>query len=97
MSGKKIDLNFSTCWGTTNFTRVANGDADLGIITPTANLRLATVGAGPFSERYENLVSLGRLLHDDALTCAAAPHVKIQSLAEIAHKKMPLSHSQDLI
>jgi TRAP-type uncharacterized transport system substrate-binding protein len=129
MSRRKIELDFSTCWGTTNFTRVAgwilwglrdhfdqksrfdiklgNGvvdnikrvgrrEADLGIITPTAHFKLAREGRGPFTTAFPDLVVLGRLQHDDRLTCAAASHVKIKSLHDIAAQRLPLRIAADL-
>lgn len=129
MTRRKIQLDFSTCWGTTNFTRVAgwimwglrdhfdqksrfdiklgNGvvdnihrvgrrEADVGIITPTANLNLAREGRGPFPTAYPDLVVLGRLQHDDRLTCAAASHVKIRSLHDIAEQRLPVRIAADL-
>lgn len=129
MTHRKIELDFSTCWGTTNFTRVAgwimwglrdhfdqksrfdiklgNGvvdnihrvgrrEADLGIITPTANLNLAREGRGPFTSAYPDLVVLGRLEHDDRLTCAAASHVNIRSLHDIATQRLPVRIAADL-
>jgi len=125
MNRRKIELDFSTCWGTTNFTRVAgwimwglrdhfdqksrfdiklgNGvvdniqrvgrrEADLGIITPTANLNLAREGRGPFTTAYPDLVVLGRLGHDDRLTCAAASHVKIKSLHDVVSRECLCPH-----
>jgi TRAP-type uncharacterized transport system substrate-binding protein len=129
MNRRKIELDFSTCWGTTNFTRVAgwimwglrdhfdqksrfdiklgNGvvdniqrvgrrEADLGIITPTANLNLAREGRGPFTTAYPDLVVLGRLGHDDRLTCAAASHVKIKSLHDVVSQRLPVRIAADL-
>lgn len=129
MTQRKIELDFSTCWGTTNFTRVAGwimwglrdhfdpksrfdiklgngvvdnihrvarGEADLGIITPTQNLNLAREGRGPFTTAYPDLVTLGALQHDDRLTCGVASHVKINSLHDIAAQRLPLRIAADL-
>jgi TRAP-type uncharacterized transport system substrate-binding protein len=129
MSRRVIELSFSTCWGITNFTRVAGwvlwglrdhfdlrsrldinlgngvvdnihrvgrGEADLGIITPTANLNLARLGKGPFTTAYPDLVTLGRLQHDDRLTCVAARHVDIRSLHEVAARRLPVRIAADL-
>jgi TRAP-type uncharacterized transport system substrate-binding protein len=124
-----IKLSFSSCWGITNFTRVAgwilwglrehydiksdftielgNGvmdnflrvgrkEADIGIITPPSNMGLAIAGKGPFAEAYPDLVVLGRMEHDDRLTCGVAKHVQINSLREIAERKLPLRIGADL-
>jgi TRAP-type uncharacterized transport system substrate-binding protein len=124
-----ISLRFSSCWGITNFTRVAgwilwglrdhydikskftielgNGVMDnfqrlgrkqveLSIITPPSNMGLAMAGKGPFTEAYPDLVVLGRMEHDDRMACGVAKHVQINSLREIAERKLPLRIGADL-
>jgi hypothetical protein len=51
---------------------VANGEADVGLVTPPASAAMGFYGVGPFTTKLKNLRAIGSFPHDDQM-CWAVP------------------------
>ncbi|WP_051187573.1 TAXI family TRAP transporter solute-binding subunit [Nocardia tenerifensis] len=71
---------------------VAEGHYQMGITTPSWNLRMAFEGRGPYS-RPLPVRALAAFAHDDRLALAVRAETGITSLRDIAERQLPLKIS----
>ena len=71
-------------------TKVHDGEADLGIVTPAALMKKALIGEAPFTNSMSSLRALAVLPQDDRLVLAIDPKHRIQSFEELRQRKPAL-------
>ena len=71
-------------------TKVHDGEADLGIVTPAALMRKASTGDAPFPYPMSNLRALAVLPQNDRLVLAIDPKHQIRNFEELRQKKPAL-------
>ena len=67
---------------------VADGRADMGIVTPPACVSMAYRGVGPYSRKMTNLRAIGSFPHDDRMMWAVPAGSGIDSIDQMKDKPM---------
>jgi len=70
---------------------IANGEADIGFITPPVCAGMAYRGVGPYSKKMENLRAIGTFPHDDRMMWAVPADSGIYSIEEMKDKPLRLA------
>ena len=70
---------------------IAEGEADMGIITPPVCATMAYRGVGPYNKKMENLRAIGSFPHDDRMMWAVPADSGINSIEEMKDKPLRLA------
>lgn len=74
---KLTDEMFSTA------SAIADGKADMGIVTPPACVAMAYRGVGPYTKKMKNLRAIGSFPHDDRMMWAVPADSGISSIEQM--------------
>ncbi len=69
---------------------IAEGEGDMGLVTPPACLTMAYRGVGPYRKSIKNLRAIGSFPHDDRIMWAVPADSGINSIGDMPNKPLRL-------